>query len=143
MRIDFTPFVLLGIKLVLGISFVYASWHKIENPAEFARILYGYDLFPAKFINILAITIPFLELTSGFCLIMGLFPRSAVLIVSLLLSGFIVAIVINLIRGHAFDCGCFSIADKPSSTLNNGYVLARNVVMLAMGGYFLKKAISS
>ncbi|MBW2000476.1 MAG: hypothetical protein JRJ29_21270, partial [Deltaproteobacteria bacterium] len=36
----------LGARWILGITFIYASYHKIVSPADFARIVYGYDLFP-------------------------------------------------------------------------------------------------
>ncbi|MCK5837507.1 MAG: DoxX family membrane protein, partial [Desulfobacula sp.] len=65
------------IKLVLGMTFIYASYHKIENPAGFAGILYGYGVFPGASINLIAMTLPFIELVAGFSLIMGLYPRSA------------------------------------------------------------------
>ena len=66
MKTDYTAPVLFLIKIVLGSTFIYASWHKIADPAGFATILYGYGLFPDLSINILAITIPFLEIVAGF-----------------------------------------------------------------------------
>ncbi|MBU2454399.1 MAG: DoxX family membrane protein, partial [Proteobacteria bacterium] len=98
-----TVILLFFIKLLLGITFIYASYHKIADPDGFAKIIYGYDIFPGFSINILAITIPFLELTAGFSLIFGLFPRSALLIINGLLLGFILVIGFNLLRGHQFD----------------------------------------
>lgn len=97
----------LAARWILGITFIYASFHKIIAPADFARILYGYDLFPGVLINLIAIVLPFVELFSGLALILGIYPRSAALIVNGMLLGFIIALSINLVRGHEFDCGCF------------------------------------
>lgn len=130
-------FAALVIKLVLGASFIYASFHKIENPSEFAKILYGYDLFPTSMINILAILVPFIELTTGFSLIMGLFPKSAVIIMNAMMVVFILIIGFNLLRGHEFDCGCFAFASQ-NHTVDNIISLIRDVVYLA-GGIFLMK----
>lgn len=126
------------IKLVLGITFVSASYHKIADPAGFAKILYGYAIFPEFSINILAITIPFIELVAGFSLIFGLYPRSALLLINSLLIGFILALGFNLLRGHQFDCGCFSISTQ-SQALSNLSLLIRDILLLGSGIYLFKR----
>ncbi len=120
------------IRLVLGVTFIYASLHKIVHPAQFAKIIYGYDVFPEILINILAIWVPFLEIVAGICLIAGFFPAPALLIINGLLSGFILVIGYNLIRGHEFDCGCFSLAAQsdPSSAF---WLLVRDFMLLVVG----------
>ena len=121
-------------RWILGFTFIYASYHKILEPAEFARIIYGYDLFPAAIINLSAIIVPFVELTAGIFLILGIFPRSAVLTINAMLVVFIVLLSINLIRGHAFDCGCFALQlsrNEPSKVS----VIARDIVFLFVGMY--------
>ena len=135
MKSNVSQFVLFIIKLVLGVTFVYASYHKINEPAAFAKVLYGYDLFPQVSINILAIIIPFIELVAGFSLIFGLFPRSALVILNALLLGFILAIGFNLARGHEFDCGCFSFKDG-NSTISAVNLLIRDILMFAAGIYY-------
>ena len=64
----------LAVRWILGVIFVYASYNKILAPAAFAKIIYGYDLFPAVFINLIAIIVPFLELFAGLALIIGVYP---------------------------------------------------------------------
>ncbi len=99
----------LILRWLLGGVFIFASMDKMLHPADFALILYGYNLFPAAGINILAIIVPYVEAVMGGALIAGVFPRSSAMLAGLLLAGFITAISINLIRGHEFDCGCFSV----------------------------------
>ena len=55
----------LVLRWLLGGLFVLASAHKIMDPAAFAKIIYGYDLFPAVAINLIAIILPYIELTAG------------------------------------------------------------------------------
>jgi uncharacterized membrane protein YphA (DoxX/SURF4 family) len=98
----------LAARWILGLTFIYASFHKILSPADFAKIIYGYDLFPASLINLIAITLPFIELVSGLALISGILPRAASLIITVTVLVFIAALSINLVHGHEFDCGCFS-----------------------------------
>lgn len=142
MKNNYTVILVFIIKLVLGITFIYASFHKIADPAGFAKILYGYDIFPKFSINLLAIIIPFMELVAGFSLILGLYPRSALLIINSLLLGFILAIGFNLLRGHQFDCGCFSVS-SPNQTLSNVYLLIRDIAMLGSGIYMYRKITAS
>ena len=129
-----------GIELItrwiLGLIFVYASYHKIIDPPHFAKIIYGYYLFPTMSINLLAIILPFLELFCGAALILGIYPRSAVLILNVMLFAFITAITINLIRGHEFDCGCFSFGEA-GYTSSSEQLLIRNVIYFLMGIHVL------
>jgi uncharacterized membrane protein YphA (DoxX/SURF4 family) len=131
----------LAARWVLGGMFVYASYNKILAPAVFAKIIYGYGLFPAMFINLIAIMVPFLELVAGLALIIGFYPRSAALIVNAMLLVFITALSINLIRGHEFDCGCFSINSGAQKTFA-GPLIIRDFLILALGlhVFFYRKA---
>ncbi len=122
----------LAARWILGFTFIYASFHKIISPADFAKIVYGYDLFPEILINLIAIIIPFQELIAGLALIVGIYPRSAAVIINTLLLAFITVLAINLIRGNEFDCGCFSAGQSgyPSSP---GVTLIRDVIYFILG----------
>ena len=122
----------LAARWVLGLTFIYASFHKILAPADFAKIVYGYDLFPAVFINLIAIIIPFLELVAGLALIIGFYPRSAAIIVNALLTAYLIALTINLIRGHEFDCGCFA-AGQSGYTSSSEVTLVRDIIYFILG----------
>jgi len=122
----------LAARWFLGATFIYASYSKILAPAVFAKIIYGYDLFPAILINLFAIVLPFVELIAGLALIVGFYPRSAALIVNVMLVVFIVSLSINIIRGHEFDCGCFAISAGSQSTFS-GPLLIRDFIYFALG----------
>jgi len=116
-------------RWLLGATFMYASYYKIMSPADFAKAVYGYNLFPVFLINLIAVILPFVELISGLSLILGIYPRAAALIINGLLIAFIFILTVNIIRGHEFDCGCFS-ANKTGSPIR---MVARDVVYLIMG----------
>jgi len=122
----------LAARWILGLTFIYASYNKILFPADFAKIIYGYDLFPTAFINLIAIILPFLELVTALALIIGVYPRSAVSVINLLLVAFIILLSINLIRGHEFDCGCFATSIS-GSTAATQVTLIRDFIYLALG----------
>jgi uncharacterized membrane protein YphA (DoxX/SURF4 family) len=119
----------IALRWILGITFIYASYHKIMSPADFAKVVYGYNLFPEVLINLIAIILPFVELISGLSLLLGIYPRSAALIINGLLLAFIFILSINIMRGYEFDCGCFSIKKTGSPKL----MVARDVIYLIMG----------
>ena len=120
------------IRWLFGITFLYSSYHKIVEPAHFAKIIYGYYLFPEFIINFIAIILPYLELTSAIALIFGIYPRSAILILESMLFAFIVVLSINYIRGLDFDCGCFSFGER-----GYGYsvlqALLRDIIYFILG----------
>jgi len=130
LKYDKRPLLALVLRLVIGITFVAASIDKIGDPGRFATIIYGYSLFPGWIINPSAIVLPFVELFAGMALIVGVVPRSALMIISTLLFVFIVAITINLLRGHQFDCGCFSLA-QTSRASSAFWLLVRDLVLFA------------
>jgi putative oxidoreductase len=126
----------LAARWLLGATFIYASYSKILAPAVFAKIIYGYGLFPEILINLFAIILPMVELVAGLALIVGFYPRSAALIINAMLLVFIISLSINIIRGHEFNCGCFAInADSPSTF--SGQLLIRDFFYLALGVYVL------
>lgn len=126
------PWLDMAARICLGVVFVYASIHKITDPGSFAKIIYGYGLFPAGIINMTAIVLPYLELITGLCLILGIVPRSAAVLAETLLLAFILAIAVNLIRGHTFDCGCFSF-NKENPDTAGVELLVRDLIWFAVG----------
>jgi len=126
----------LVLRWVIGIIFVYASIHKIADPAAFAKIIYGYYLFPDLSINLIAIILPFMEFYSGIFLLLGIYPRSATAIIIGLLFGFITAISINLLRGHEFDCGCFSFNGSDSKVASI-QLLVRDIFYFVFSLYII------
>jgi putative oxidoreductase len=116
-------------RWILGITFIYASYYKILSPTDFAKMVYGYNLFPEVLINLIAIFLPFIELISGLSLLLGVYPRSAALIINGLLLAFIILLTINIIRGHEFDCGCFSAKETGSPIM----MVVRDMIYIIMG----------
>src|SRR6056297_3548659 len=123
------------VQFFLGAVFVYASLHKIPDPGQFARIIYGYDLFPVYLINPMAVILPYFELFCGLALILNVYEKGGLLLINIMLLTFIIAISINLIRGHQFDCGCFSFSHN--ATGSNIELLVRDIVCLIAGMYLL------
>jgi uncharacterized membrane protein YphA (DoxX/SURF4 family) len=101
---------------LLGAVFLYASLDKIAQPAEFARIVYHYQVIgpsarlgylPA---NLFAVALPWTEAVAGVLLIAGLWRREAAAVVGVLLVAFLAAVGSALLRGIDIEnCGCFTV----------------------------------
>jgi len=99
-------------RLALGGFFIYASWHKIGDPPDFAKSIYNYKIVPGELIHISALFLAWLELAAGIAVITGLGLRGGTVILGLLCVVFIVALSYNLTRCHPTICGCFSTYEE-------------------------------
>lgn len=123
----------LAARLVLGATFLVASADKILEPSRFALAVQNYNLLPKALIPVFSVTMPWLELVSGVLLIAGLAVEGAAVIVCALLSSFIVALTVNLLRGNQMDCGCFTIlGEEPISWWTVGHDVALLILSLAL-----------
>ena len=105
---SFTPGLGWIVRIVLGSVMVYASYHKILDPPDFAKILFNYKLFPAESLNPLAIYVPWLEAICGVALIVGVGRRGASFLAMAFFTSFVVFLAYNLSRECPTICGCFS-----------------------------------
>lgn len=122
-------------RWTIGMTFAYASLHKVTDPAQFAEVVCGYLLFPDDSVNLIAIIVPFLELVTGVALILGVYPRSAALLSNIMLLAFIAVLGINLIRGVTFDCGCTSFGKTERDLV--AFSIGRNMILLVLGFHVL------
>jgi uncharacterized membrane protein YphA (DoxX/SURF4 family) len=104
-------------RLALGGVFLFAAWSKMHPPmgvslALFALQVDSYRLLPGAAVNIVAHTLPFLELALGALLVMGWPLRLVSSITSLLLLGFFGLMVRTYALGLEVNCGCFGPNEK-------------------------------
>src|SRR5438128_4988741 len=100
-RLLTNPWLTIRVQIALGILFVAAALPKIIDPPSFAHMIYNYRIVPAAAINVMALTMPWVELLCGLALIIGVWRRAALGLIAAMLIVFIVAIGINLGRGNA------------------------------------------
>jgi uncharacterized membrane protein YphA (DoxX/SURF4 family) len=133
------PRVHLALRLLLGGLFVWASLDKIANPAAFARIVYQWQIGGPVASNVVAVTLPWVELLAGALLFAGVWKRESALIIAFLLVVFLGAAGTVLARGiDVENCGCTSVLHAetastwpPAWTRGVGWFLVtRNVLLL-------------
>lgn len=103
------PWLTVRVQIALGVVFVAAALPKIVDPPGFAHLIYNYRLAPPVLLNSMALLLPWLELLCGVALILGMWRRTAAILIGTMLVTFILAIGINLARDHAVNCGCFEV----------------------------------
>jgi putative oxidoreductase len=100
------------VALIIGGIFIYAGVVKIFDPVGFANDIDNYKILPWPLTVRLAFYLPWLEILCGLAVILGLLYRGGLLILTMLVSIFIIASVIAKARGLDITCGCFGHASK-------------------------------
>jgi len=126
----------------LGGVFVFASWDKILHPAEFARIVYHYQLIgPSATIgylpaNLLAVTLPWVELLAGALLIANVWRRDAAALCGAMLVMFLVAVGYALSQGiNIENCGCFNVSASGDARAAGLKLILQDLGLLAMAAF--------
>lgn len=114
--------------------FLWSALPKIRQPYDFLSSVYSFELVGPKLGLLVAMTLPWVELLVGICLIGGIFVGGALLVSAGMGAMFAFVLASALYRGLDISCGCFSTStgDKIS------YItLIRAVVILlaSLGAY--------
>ena len=99
---------LIVLRIVLGLVFIYASIDKVVHPDQFAEIMQDYEILPNAVVNLAALWLAWIEVVLGVCLIAGVWVKATALMVTGLTVVFIGGLAIALTRGVGLHCGCFS-----------------------------------
>lgn len=104
-------------RVILGCLLIYSGLPKIQRPLDFLSDVYGYHLLGPTPGVVLAMTLPWLELAVGICLVGGLFVGGALLVCVGMGLTFIFAISWALYQGLDISCGCFGASQEKISYL--------------------------
>lgn len=130
-------------RLVVGGLFVFAAGVKLSNPQLFVESVMAFKIFdggkplPDHLATLAAFAIPWTELMCGTLLILGLWTRSAALLLAGLLAMFIVALVLVLRLPGPIECGCFGKFEVPCGKIVGPCHVVRNSFLLCLTGMVL------
>jgi uncharacterized membrane protein YphA (DoxX/SURF4 family) len=120
-------------QIVAGLVFLVSALAKIADLSAFAGSVHNFRLepvVPMVLTNVLAMTIPWVELIAGLALLCGVRPRAGAVVYTVLLSVFTIGVIAAMARGLSFDCGCFG---KASAGPVGAKKLAENLALITVG----------
>lgn len=100
-------FVDIGLRLGIGMVFLIAGVSKLPMHLEFIDIVAAYRILPPSLAGVYASTLPWLEVTIGVCLILGLFIRVFSVVSLPITISFIVANASAIAFRLGGECECF------------------------------------
>jgi hypothetical protein len=106
-REKFFSALLYVLRIGIGCMFIWGSLPKIRQPYDFLSSVYGYELVGPRLGMFIAMTLPWLELFVGICLIGGIFVGGALLTSAGMAAMFTFVLSSALYRGLSISCGCF------------------------------------
>src|SRR5581483_3866509 len=89
----------LGLRLFLGGFYLVAGAVKVVDPGKFAEAVANYRMVPHPLINVMAITLPWVEITAGVLLILGVWFKASTWLINCMTLMFIAAISTAVARG--------------------------------------------
>jgi hypothetical protein len=110
-RIVTHPAVIRGCQLVIGVVFAWAALAKIGDVRAFAVDVHNFRIVPIAVENLVALTLPWIELVAAMSLVLGVRARSGAIVSLALLVAFTLAVAAALARGLDIECGCFGTGD--------------------------------
>lgn len=96
-------FLLISSRFGLAVLFLAAGVAKLGRRRQFARAIERFELLPRAWTRTVADWLPRAEITLASLLGFGILIRPTTLLLAVLLSAFIGAIVVNLVRGRRID----------------------------------------
>ena len=111
MRWTSRPGVVRACQVVIGILFAWAALAKLGQLEAFVTQVHNFRLVPVALENLVALTLPWIELLAALALILNVRARSGAVVVTALLAVFTVGVLQAMIRGLDFECGCFGTSD--------------------------------
>lgn len=117
-------------RFAVAAIFLMACIAKIRNPELFALAVHRYRLLPGEWVNLVAIVMPWIELTCGLAVLAApaRWRAAGALLIAGMLATFTVAISLNLLRGIEASCGCFST--RADAAVSDGWNLVRNGALI-------------
>jgi uncharacterized membrane protein YphA (DoxX/SURF4 family) len=128
------PVVVRCAQLVVGVLLGGAALGKLGDIPAFARDIHNFRIVPVAGENLIAIVLPWIELTTALSLVLGVRARAGALVAACVVTVFTAAVALALARGLNVECGCFGVA---SAARVGGAKLAQNLAILAVAGIAL------
>ncbi len=128
--------VVRGCQILIGLIFAWAALAKLGDLPAFAQDIHNFRLVPVATENLVAVTLPWIELVAALAALLNVRARAGSVILTLLLAVFTAAVALAMMRGLSFECGCFG---KDDTTSVGVVKLLQNVGMLAVAAIAMRR----
>jgi uncharacterized membrane protein YphA (DoxX/SURF4 family) len=132
-KIISSPITLGIFRVLLGLLFIISSISKIQTPAKFMDSIDAYKIVPESLVYPMAMVVPWLQILAGMMFILDIYSQSAALILSGLLTAYIIAIAQAFARGFSMECGCFDMIPWIEDKVGWSAII-RDAIFLCMSG---------
>jgi putative oxidoreductase len=102
-------YAILALRLLLGLTFLFACIDKMSDPTGFARAIANYKLVSGSLTILVATVLPWIEFLCALAVLSGFYFRGGSMLLFLMLCAFTLAVLTGLIRGLDISCGCFTL----------------------------------
>lgn len=117
-------------QIALGLLFAVAAVAKLSDVGEFVTQIHNFRILPVAAENLVAITLPWIELLGALALLLNLRARAGAAVITAMLAVFTLAVIVAMSRGLSIECGCFGRLD--ATRVGTEKVL-QNLGMVALG----------
>ena len=128
------------LRIALGLIFLSAGILKGIDPGRFLIAIRSYQLLADPWAALLTVSLPWLEILTGLCLVLRRFYHAALVLSGGMLGMFLGAIFSGLSRGLEIDCGCFTGTPGKESII---YLIIRDLLLLLMLAGLVRDACPS
>ncbi len=126
----------LAARLTLGVVMLVAGALKVTNLPSSVLAVRAYKLLQYDFAAVVGYALPFVEMTVGLLLVLGVFTRVTAGVTGLLMVAFIVGISWAWAHGYSLDCGCFGGGggeiERAKALAAYPWEIARDIGLLAL-----------
>ena len=119
----------LGTRFLLGGILLYGGLGEIRRPFEFLASVHAYRLTGPMSGVVVTGLVPWLEVVTGVCLLVGILTQGAFLGGLLLMGLFSVAVGSAWLRGLPISCGCFG---SSGDDVIGGATVVRSLTLVAL-----------
>jgi len=125
------PLVLKIISIGFGLLLLLAAVHKLTGLPKFRATLTAYEIMPGALIAPASILVPIVEALLGAAWLLNLEPTLVAMTTAALLTSYMSAIAINLLRGRIhIDCGCTMGTSAGRDQQLSWGLVARNAILI-------------
>jgi uncharacterized membrane protein YphA (DoxX/SURF4 family) len=119
------------LAVALGSLFVFSGWTKLNDISGFASDIANYRVLPETWTIYVASWLPWLEIVTGFAVVVGPFRLGASAALLTMMTLFTAIVAVALARGLDISCGCFG-KDFEEYLGSGGWALGRDIVLLVL-----------